>query len=244
MGDTEHKLTPPLAILGGTFDPIHNAHLQCANAVMAELAPSEVRFIPCKNTLHKASASADAEHRLAMLTLALQADSLPNSKQAVRSQAHPGFIIDTRELNRETPSFTLETLESLREEHPHTPLCFILGSDSVEDYTSWHGWEDILGLAHLIVVPRQDTGPTDVSSKTLNTIVDPSAYLEPALMPYLSHVPAKIYENLGGTIYVLDAVIDGISSTDIRSKIVSGENLSGLMPESVINYLETHNCYS
>lgn len=129
-----------LAILGGTFDPIHNGHLLMASRAMAALPIEKLFFVPCKNPVHRTEPVAHEKHRLAMLQLALQ--------------EHPEFQIDTRELDRETPSFMIDTLRSFQQDFPHRPLVLIIGADSYLKFTSWKSWQEILSLAILAVVER------------------------------------------------------------------------------------------
>ncbi len=111
------QLEKPIGILGGTFDPIHHGHLRTALEVYEEVNCKEIRFIPCKQPVHRSTPIASLQQRLDMLHLALA--------------AQPGFILDTREIQRDTPSYTLLTLKSLREEFPQSPLCLIMGVDAL-----------------------------------------------------------------------------------------------------------------
>src|SRR5277367_879058 len=130
--------TKPIGIFGGAFDPVHFGHLRAATEVAEHFSLETVYFVPCQVPVHKPSTLANAEHRLAMLQLAIA-----NQKK---------FWVDDREIRRETPSYMVETLRSFREEvGPKTPLALILGLDALFGFTTWYHWQEIFDWAHLIV---------------------------------------------------------------------------------------------
>ena len=146
-------INKPLGILGGTFDPVHFGHLRMALDIYQHCDLQEVRLIPCKQpvyTSQKNDTQANSQARLAMLRLAI-ADT-------------PGLTVDERELQRETPSYTIDTLLSLRAALPQTPLCFIMGSDTLATLDTWHRWQEILDIAHLIVISRPQVTFSDNGS--------------------------------------------------------------------------------
>lgn len=128
-----------IGILGGTFDPIHYGHLRIALEAMEEHKLSEVRFVPCKLPVHKKAPIASKQDRLKMLRLALNSDKR--------------FKCDSREMERNTPSYMIETLESLQQE-TNEPLGLIVGSDILPTLSTWHRWEEITKRAKLLVMPR------------------------------------------------------------------------------------------
>ena len=125
----------PIGILGGTFDPIHFGHLRSGLEVYESLEFEHIRLIPCGVPPHRELPIASNEQRLAMMRLAVE----DNTK----------LIVDQRELQREGPSYTVDTLLELRQEFPDTPLCLIIGSDAFLGLDSWHQWKKIPQLAHL-----------------------------------------------------------------------------------------------
>ncbi len=133
-------MTSVLGIFGGTFDPIHCAHLELAREVRAALDLAAVRFIPAGDPPHRAAPVASAMHRLAMVELAV-AD-------------HPGLEVDAREIHRRGRSYTVETLEELRDEAPARPLALIVGADAFLGLPTWHRWRELFELAHVVVVAR------------------------------------------------------------------------------------------
>ena len=130
----------PIGIFGGTFDPIHYGHLRTALELLEVLSLSQVSFIPCGQQPLRDEPTAPAESRLSLLRAAI-ADE-------------PRFCVDTRELEREGLSYSVDTLTGLREEHPSESLCLLLGMDSFLSLPQWHRWEELVGLAHLVVAHR------------------------------------------------------------------------------------------
>src|SRR5438309_11059395 len=116
-----------IGLLGGTFDPVHYGHLRLADDVRKGLALSELRLIPAGEPPHRQVPVASAAHRLAMTRLGCE--------------EFAGLVADGREVNRDGPSFTVTTLESLREESPGRPLALVIGSDAFSALDKWHHWE-------------------------------------------------------------------------------------------------------
>ena len=133
-------MSPVLGVFGGTFDPIHCGHLELAREVRAALDLVALRFIPAGDPPHRAAPVESAMHRLAMVELAI-AD-------------HPGLEIDAREIQRRGRSYTVETLEELRNEQPSRALALIVGGDAFLGFPSWHRWRERFDLAHIVVVAR------------------------------------------------------------------------------------------
>lgn len=130
----------PIGIFGGMFDPIHYGHLRTAFELLQSLDLEEVRFIPCGDPPHRADTFADAAFRLHMVRLA--------------TMAEPGFTVDDRELRRQGPSYSVDTLASLRGEFPGRSLCLITGMDAFLGLPGWHRWDEILDFAHIVVAHR------------------------------------------------------------------------------------------
>ena len=213
----------PLGILGGSFDPIHNGHLQLATAAKQQAGLAQVYFIPCKTVMYAPSINAkqhaaSAEQRLAMLRLALQ--------------DHVDFQADDRELRRATPSYTVATLSSLRAEFPQQPLVLILGSDSFATLPSWHQHEQLFALAHLLIVPRPGVSRPETLPFSQwyqhRLVSDPSCFAQkPA--GFLSFLPFEPIND---------------ASSSIRQSILQGSMPKDLLPAAVINYIEAHGLYA
>ena len=129
-----------ICILGGTFDPVHFGHLRPALDVQQTLGVEKVWLLPCGLPPHRARPGLSAAQRLELLELAIDAED--------------GLAIDGRELQRDGPSYMVDTLESLRVEAGEQPVCLALGVDALAQLDSWHRWRDILSLCHLVVMQR------------------------------------------------------------------------------------------
>ncbi|AGG88292.1 nicotinate-nucleotide adenylyltransferase [Rhodanobacter denitrificans] len=129
----------PLAIFGGTFDPVHLGHLSVAWEA-AELLDAEVRLLPVSVPPHRAPPIATAAQRVAILRAALQGQSR--------------LTLDTRELDRPGPSYTIDTLHELRAEQGERPLVLLLGADAFAGLASWHRWRELFAATHIGVLSR------------------------------------------------------------------------------------------
>lgn len=129
-----------LAIFGGTFDPVHHGHIQTSINIQAHAHFDSYYFLPCKVPIIKAATVASTAQRIDMLHLAIK--------------NYPDFQIDLREINRDTPSYMVDTLNSFRKEFPNASISLILGYDAFLSLPKWHEWEKIMSLAHLFVINR------------------------------------------------------------------------------------------
>ncbi|WP_237228481.1 nicotinate-nucleotide adenylyltransferase [Rubinisphaera sp. JC750] len=144
-----------IGILGGTFDPVHLAHLLLAETCREECGLDQVRLLPASNPPHKQGETiSPAKQRIAMLEFAVA--------------GFPEFVVDRREIKRDGLSYTWQTLTEFRDEFPDDELFFLMGSDSLRDLMTWKNPETIAELATLVAVNR---GP--ISEEQMN------AYLEP-----------------------------------------------------------------
>lgn len=207
----------PIGILGGTFDPIHHGHLRSALEAWEDLALAEIRFIPGRHPPHRETPMVTAAHRLAMLELAIA--------------GQPGFVIDERELQRDGPSYMVDTLTSLRAEVGSTPLCLIIGMDVFAELHQWHRWQDIPGLTHLLVLQRPGSGLP--LSEALGELVS----------RHKLHNPTALRERpAGGIIFQPVSQLD-ISATRIRQCLACGNSPRYLLPEPVLAYIRRHGLY-
>lgn len=191
-----------LGIFGGTFDPVHLGHLIIAETACTELQLETVLFVLAPNPPHKNSEQlTEVSHRLAMLQLAL-AD---NAR----------FIISTMELQRPGPSYTVDTLHTLKTlpEYRDAAFHLIIGADSLRDFHKWRAPETIMQLAELVVYPRAEDAAVLAGY--------------PALKSY----------------HLLHGCVLGISSTDIRHKIKNNISIRYLVPDAVQQYIEAKGLY-
>ena len=210
-----------VGLLGGTFDPIHFGHLRLGLELREALVLDEVRFIPCHNPPHRNGSVASSEQRLTMLEHALKDVS--------------GTVVDSRELLRDEPSYTVDTLISLRQEYPQATFFWFMGMDAFASFMSWHQWEKILTLTHLVVSPRPDSG--SVLSKPMRALLDERQI-------DCSKMNSVESEQRSGGIYIQAITQLDISATRIRSLSASGQPLNYLLPERVRQFIEQEKIYS
>ena len=129
-----------IGIFGGTFNPIHNGHIQLAKQVLDNLALDEVHFLPCANPVHRGAPQIGSSDRLNMIKLAIVAEDR--------------FVANTSELDRGGASFMVDTLREVRKQNPNESIALMLGADAFNAILSWNQPTEILNLAHLIVCQR------------------------------------------------------------------------------------------
>jgi nicotinate-nucleotide adenylyltransferase len=207
-----------IGIFGGTFDPVHYGHLRTAYELRHKLAFDEVRFIPCANPPHRDAAVTDSAIRLRMLQVALAAE--------------PGFLIDERELKRPGPSYSVDTLQSLRAEQPDVPLCLLLGMDAFLDLPTWHQWDRLLGLAHIVVAHRP--GWQAPYEGTLGKLI----------RRHRTAGPGDLREATAGRIHIEPVTQLEVSSTELRRSIRAGIQPKYLLPDSVWRIIVETDCYA
>jgi nicotinate-nucleotide adenylyltransferase len=135
----------PIAILGGTFDPVHNAHLAIARRALEALGAARVLWLPTGNPRYRKPALASARDRVAMLRLAIAGE--------------PRWAIDERELAPGASAYAFDTLKALRAElGAHAPLMMLIGSDQYARLDTWHRWQELFGLVRFAVFARPGTG--------------------------------------------------------------------------------------
>lgn len=213
-----YHLQQAIGLLGGTFDPIHFGHLRSALEIHQALDLAQVRLIPCYQPVHRKLPVASPEHRLAMVQHAI-ADE-------------PALTVEDCEILRKGPSFTIDTLEYLQKNCPDTPLCLIMGIDALLGFTSWHRWEDILKIAHLVIAhrPQYQLPQTGIIAELLKQ--------------RLKHEASELHASIAGNIFFHPVTPLEISATDIRKQIAMRRSPRFLLPDSVYHYIEQHGVYS
>lgn len=207
------------ALYGGTFDPVHYGHLKPVEILANLIGLQRVIIMPNNVPPHRPQPEATSEQRKTMLELAI-ADK-------------PLFRLDERELRRDTPSWTAQTLQAWREEQgPHAPLGFIIGQDSLLNFPSWYQYETILNNSHLIVC-RRPGYPLTMKEEAHQQWLD--QHLTPHIED-LHNLPA-------GKIYLAETPWFDISATLIRQRLQSGQSCAELLPESVLRYIHQQGLY-
>ncbi|MDH3272990.1 MAG: nicotinate-nucleotide adenylyltransferase [Gammaproteobacteria bacterium] len=208
----------PIGIFGGTFDPIHYGHLRSAFEMLQVLRLSEVRFFPSGDPPHRGSTYATAQLRLEMVHAA--------------TAGQPEFVVDDREMRRDGPSYTIDTLISLRKEHPDASLGLIVGMDAFLGLTSWHRWDELLDLAHIVVAHRPGWRAPDIG--VLGDIIDRHG----------THHIDDLHDNTHGQIHIHAVTQLEISSTEIRDIVAAGRDPRFLMPDVVRDIIVDNHCYT
>jgi nicotinate-nucleotide adenylyltransferase len=206
-----------VGILGGTFDPIHIGHLRGAIEVAELLGLDELRLIPSARPPHRSTPAVSAQQRLAMVELAV-AGVLP-------------LLADGRELQRLQPSYSIDTLESLRGElAPDDQLFLLLGWDAFAGLPSWHLWQQLLNHCHLLVLQRPDT----------------DRLLAPELQALLAAQQvgnAAALSGPSGQIVLIQQTPLAVSASHIRQLLGSGKSARFLVPDAVLAYIHAHGLY-
>ncbi|HLR87421.1 MAG TPA: nicotinate-nucleotide adenylyltransferase [Wenzhouxiangella sp.] len=205
-------------MFGGTFDPVHFGHLRAASEINEQLGADDFRLIPAGRPDHRQPPDASARHRLAMLRLALS--------------AWPDLRVDAREVQRPGSSWTVETLESLRNEiGAERPLAFCVGQDAANQLHRWHRWRDLLDLAHLVIM-RRPQSRADYAPEAERLLSDRRVDGSSALLGAAS-----------GSVLRLEITPLAISSTAIRALVAKDKNPRFLLPDSVLGYIREHDLY-
>lgn len=212
------------AFYGGTFDPVHNGHLAIARIAKDALGTT-LWLLPAADPPHRAPPGASADHRAAMLALALDGQT--------------GLRVDRRELDRriaqpDTPSYTIDTVRELRAKYGNdAPLAFVVGADSFIGMPSWHAWPELLGAAHWVVAER------------------PGSPLDEHLPPELARAAAgrwtlnaaALRDAPGGKVLRLRQPTTPESASQVRKRIADGQTWHHLVPPAVGRYIVEHGLY-
>jgi nicotinate-nucleotide adenylyltransferase len=210
-----------VALLGGSFDPVHHGHVALAALFATLLKPDQLRVIPAGNPWQKNSLQASAEDRVAMLKLAFGAASLDAT-------------IDMQEIERGAPTYTIDTLRQVRAElGPDASIVFLIGADQLQQFDSWREWRALFDYAHIGVAARPGF-----------------ALAEAALPPAVAHEIAVRQGSLeqlrttpSGRVFLAEALAVDISATQIRAALQRGEQANSLISPVVLDYIQQHNLY-
>ena len=210
---------------GGTFDPIHNAHLAIAIGARDALH-ARVHLVPAADPPHRAVPGASAAQRAQMVALAIA--------------GQPGLALDRIELERAArlqgrPSYTVDTLQQLRQQlGPEQPLAWLIGGDSLAGLAGWHQWQRLFALAHIIVVGRPGNLLPEVLPTDLAAQVAGGRWCMDA---------QQLHARPGGCLYPLPLPLREGSATAVRSAVAGGQAVDGLVPPAVAAYIDAHKLY-
>ncbi|MGE5414432.1 MAG: nicotinate (nicotinamide) nucleotide adenylyltransferase [Syntrophomonadaceae bacterium] len=192
-----------IGVFGGTFDPVHLGHVLPVESAAMKFQLRRVYYVPARLSPHKGETPTDARHRVAMLALALS--------------GRPDWTIDLQELDREPPSYTVETLRAIAERHPGDELWLLMGTDILAGFDRWREPEAILSLARVASFERE---------------------------PFTGvRVRIPRVEGLADRLSVFDAGSVRISATELRSELAAGRSIGGKVPGPVAEYITKQGLY-
>jgi nicotinate-nucleotide adenylyltransferase len=197
-----------IGIYGGSFNPIHLGHLETAISLKAELKLEHLFFVPCCIPVHKDELKFSSAERLQMIKIALE--------------RYPSIELDEREINRGGKSFTIDTLNELKNIYTDSPICLIIGMDSYLSIKSWKDWKKFSQLAHLVVLKREGYNGENVLLESFQKTSDAD----------------QLKSQKNGLLFFSNTPLIEVSSSDIRSKISDNQNLDDLLPQNIIDYLQ------
>ncbi|WP_028535795.1 nicotinate-nucleotide adenylyltransferase [Paludibacterium yongneupense] len=207
-----------VGIFGGTFDPIHLAHIRMARAFRDEIGLAELRLVPAGRPYHRQQPEhAAVQDRLTMVELAIAGE--------------PGMVVDAREAVRDRPSYTYDTLAEVRSElGAERPLWFLIGADALAQLDRWHNWRQLFDLANLAVALRPGFN---------------CAGLPPAIRSewLARQVPDFPNHCASGTIRPLTLPPVELSATAIRERLARKQDISDQVAKPVLSYIEEHGLY-
>jgi nicotinate-nucleotide adenylyltransferase len=210
-----------VALLGGSFDPVHFGHVALAALFDELLKPDQLRVIPAGNPWQKNGLRASAEDRVAMLKLAFGAASLD-------------VVIDRREIERGAPTYTIDTLRELRAElGPQASIVFLIGADQLQQFDTWREWRALFDYAHFGVAARPGFA--------LAAAARPPAGAQEIAVRQGSL--EQLRTTPSGRVFLAEALAVDISATQIRSALQRGEQANSLISPVVLDYIQQHNLY-
>jgi nicotinate-nucleotide adenylyltransferase len=193
-----------IGVFGGTFDPVHDGHILPVEAAALKFQLSRVIYLPARLSPHKHASPTDPRHRVAMLALALS--------------GRPDWSIDLEELDREPPSYTVDSLRSIAARHPGDELWLLMGTDTLAEFARWRDTGEILRLARIAAFQREPFAGPNVRIPELSGLAD--------------------------RLIVFDAGSVKISATAIRNDLQAGRGIAGKVPMPVTEYITKQGLYN
>ena len=203
-----------IGIYGGAFDPLHNGHIKPIDQVFREHDLDRIHFIPTNISNSEKKIFASHVDRLEMLNIGLN---------------NPTYIADDREIIRKGISYTIDTIESVIEEYRGVNIYLIIGSDILPTLNKWKDFNNIMLLCNIIVLARM--------TKNNDSLIDKE------LKPLICSDLAIFHGNSYGKIYLQDAPLINISSTEIRSRLQKNQKVSNLIPLRLDQWLQKRKIY-
>ena len=221
MKDGKNTVTRCIALLGGSFDPVHKGHVALADYFIGLLQPDELRVIPAGNPWQKHGLQASGQDRMAMVRSAFS-----TQKVAVN--------IDQQEILRDSATYTIDTLRAVRKElGPDVSVVFLMGADQLQHLNTWQEWQQMFDYAHICAASRPGFAmdaahvPADVAQEFARR----------------AGSPEQIRNTAQGLAYLAPNLAVDISATAIRAALQRGEHPISLVPPGVLDYIEQHHLY-
>lgn len=214
----------PLGVFGGTFDPIHFGHLRLAEEAFDRLGLAGISWLPAGRPALRQAPRAAAPDRLAMVRLA--------------TGDNARFTVDAAEVEADRPSYTVPTLERLRDEDrlgTRRPLVLLVGADVFASLSGWHRWPELFELAHVAVAHRPGVS---VDTRNLPPPLADEYHRRICLTPH------ELAASPSGRIISLAMTPLAISATQIRALLAAGRSPRYLLPDPVIAYIDCRHLYT
>jgi len=211
-------ISPVIGIYGGTFDPVHLGHISAADCVHKAFGLDVVKMVMSANPPHNKQPTLSAKERFELLALAVK--------------DKPYLQANDCEMLRQGPSYMVDTLRYFRQEEPGAALVLILGMEAFNSLMSWYRWEDIIDLAHIVVTNR---------AGFVNKL---DSALEDYVERYLTSDKASLKQQTHGKIYYQPVDADGISSTDIRQRILDDKPIQHMLLPACWNMIQKSDFYT
>ena len=207
-----------MALLGGTFDPVHYGHLRCAEEAREKLGLDKLYLLPAGNPPHRDTPQATVKQRMDMLRLACP--------------EFPHLEIDDRETRRTGPSYMYDTLKELRSSLGERALILLIGQDAANQLHTWFQWERLFELAHIVILTRPGA---------------PASYppeLAGQVQPRLVADVKKLVESRAGAVFHLEVESIDVSASGIKHMLRSGGSPESMLPAAVLEYINRNRLYS
>ena len=214
-------MTLCVALLGGSFDPVHHGHVAVAALFEKLLQPDQLRIIPAGNPWQKSRSLASAEDRVAMLELAF-------------AEAAIAVTLDRQEIERQGATYTVDTLRNVRAElGAQTSIVFLMGADQLQQLDTWRDWRALFDLAHIGVAARPGFS---LATAALPAVVATEFQQRQGSLAQLRSTPS-------GHAYLAQTLDVDISATQVRAALQRGEKANSLISPVVLDYIQQHNLY-
>jgi nicotinate-nucleotide adenylyltransferase len=210
-----------VALLGGSFDPVHHGHVALGALFAKLLEPDQLRIIPAGNPWQKGALRAPAADRVRMLELAFAEQHLP-------------VTIDQQEIQRDSATYTIDTLRNVRAElGPQASIVFLMGADQLQHLDTWRDWRALFDLAHIGVAARPGYS---LAEAALPEAVATELQQRQGSLAQLRNTPS-------GHAHLAQNLAVDVSSTQVRAALQRGEQANSLISPVVLDYIQQHNLY-